>query len=107
MVAGPSEIVVVADGKNDSDWIAADLLSQSEHDPTSHSILFTDDAAFAKAVAEDVDLQIGALATPTIARAALDATGAIIVTATPAQAVPLLTRPPSPPPQPPLRSTQP
>src|SRR3546814_3754028 len=66
MVAGPSEIVVVADGKNDSDWIAADLLSQSEHDPTSQSILFTDDAAFAKAVAEAVDLQIGALATAKI-----------------------------------------
>src|SRR3546814_2904270 len=43
MVAGPSEIVVVADAKNDPDWIAADLLSQSEHDPTSQSILFTDD----------------------------------------------------------------
>src|SRR3546814_13145781 len=51
MVAGPSEIVVVADGKNDPEWTAADLLSQSEHDPTSQSILLTDDAAFADAVA--------------------------------------------------------
>ena len=51
MVAGPSEIVVVADGKNRADWIAADLLSQSEHDPTSQSILFTNDATFADAVA--------------------------------------------------------
>src|SRR3546814_5164842 len=90
MVAGPSEIVVVADGKNDSDWIAADLLSQSEHDPTSQSILFTDDAAFAKAVAEAVDLQIGALATAKIARAAWDANGAIIVTASPDDAMPLV-----------------
>src|SRR3546814_6138883 len=54
MVAGPSEIVVVADGKNDPEWTAADLLSQSEHDPTSQSILLTDDAAFADAVAAAV-----------------------------------------------------
>ena len=43
MVAGPSEIVVVADGANDPEWMAADLLSQAEHDPTTQSILFTDD----------------------------------------------------------------
>jgi len=51
MVAGPSEIVVVADGDNDPQWIAADLLSQAEHDPTSQSVLFTNDAGFADAVA--------------------------------------------------------
>jgi histidinol dehydrogenase len=79
MVAGPSEIVVVADGRNDPEWIAADLLSQSEHDPTSQSILFTDDAAFARAVAEAVDLQIGALSTAKVARQAWDANGAIIL----------------------------
>ncbi|RIA36855.1 histidinol dehydrogenase [Hephaestia caeni] len=92
MVAGPSEIVVVADGENDPDWIAADLLSQSEHDPTSQSILFTDDAAFAIAVAEAVDLQIGALATAHVARAAWDANGAIIVTASLDEAMPLVNR---------------
>src|SRR3546814_3463851 len=43
MVAGPSEILVVADGRNDPEWIAADLLSQAEHDATAQSILFTDD----------------------------------------------------------------
>ena len=59
MVAGPSEIVVVADGAERPDWIAADLLSQAEHDPSSQSILFTDDAAFADAVADAVDRQIG------------------------------------------------
>ena len=53
MVAGPSEIVVVADAENDPAWIAADLLSQAEHDPTSQSILLTDDAAFADAVADE------------------------------------------------------
>ena len=92
MVAGPSEIVVVADGKNRPDWIAADLLSQSEHDPTSQSILFTDDAAFARAVADEVDLQIGTLATAQVSRAAWDANGAIIVTATLEEALPLVDR---------------
>jgi histidinol dehydrogenase len=92
MVAGPSEIVVVADGKNRADWIAADLLSQSEHDPTSQSILFTNDAAFARAVAEEVDLQIGTLATAKVARAAWDANGAIIVTASLEEALPLVDR---------------
>ncbi|WP_010215438.1 histidinol dehydrogenase [Sphingomonas sp. PAMC 26621] len=92
MVAGPSEIVVVADGKNRADWIAADLLSQSEHDPTSQSILFTDDAAFARAVAEEVDLQIGTLSTAKVARAAWDANGAIIVTASLEESLPLVDR---------------
>ena len=92
MVAGPSEIVVVADGKNDPDWIAADLLSQAEHDPTSQSILFTDDARFAKAVADAVDLQIGQLATAQVTRASWDANGAIIVTADLMEAMPLVDR---------------
>ena len=92
MVAGPSEIVVVADGRNDPQWIAADLLSQSEHDPSSQSILFTDDAAFAAAVVEAVDLQIGELSTARVARDAWDANGAIIVTATLNEAIPLVDR---------------
>ena len=58
MVAGPSEIVVVADAENDPDWIAADLLSQAEHDPTSQSILFTDDSEFGEQVAEKVNEQL-------------------------------------------------
>ncbi len=92
MVAGPSEIVVVADGQNAPDWIAADLLSQSEHDPTSQSILFTDDAAFAARVADAVDLQIGTLSTAQVARESWDANGAIIVTATLDEAMPLVDR---------------
>jgi histidinol dehydrogenase len=79
MVAGPSEIVVVADGANDPAWIAADLLSQAEHDPTSQSILFTDDAAFADAVASAVEVQLGELATGAVARASWEANGAIIL----------------------------
>ena len=79
MVAGPSEILVIADGKNDPDWIAADLLSQAEHDPTSQSILITDDAGFARQVEDCVDLQISQLATAKTARASWDAHGVIIV----------------------------
>jgi histidinol dehydrogenase len=92
MVAGPSEIVVVADGRNDVEWIAADLLSQSEHDPTSQSILLTDDTAFARRVADAVDLQIGTLSTAKVARTSWDANGAIIVTADLDAAIPLVDR---------------
>ncbi|QNQ08709.1 histidinol dehydrogenase [Sphingomonas alpina] len=92
MVAGPSEIVVVADGRNDPEWIAADLLSQSEHDPTSQSILFTDNASFAERVADAVDLQIGQLSTARVARDSWDANGAIIVTADLMEAMPLVDR---------------
>lgn len=79
MVAGPSEILVIADGRNDPDWIAADLLSQAEHDPTSQSILITDDETFARQVEDCIDLQIGQLATARTARASWDAHGVIII----------------------------
>lgn len=79
MVAGPSEILVIADGKNDPDWIAADLLSQAEHDPTSQSILITDDAGFARQVEDCIDLQIGQLATGKTARTSWNAHGVMIV----------------------------
>lgn len=92
MVAGPSEIVVVADGKNDPEWTAADLLSQSEHDPTSQSILFTDDAAFADAVAAAVERQIPQLSTSAVARASWDANGAIILVKDLEEALPLVDR---------------
>ncbi len=62
-LAGPSEIVVVADASNDPDWIAADLLSQAEHDPAAQSILITDDAGFANKVEAAVTRQLQALAT--------------------------------------------
>ncbi len=92
MVAGPSEIVVVADADNDPDWIAADLLSQAEHDPTSQSILFTDDAVFADAVASAVERQLGELATGATARTSWEANGAIILAADIADIAPLLDR---------------
>jgi histidinol dehydrogenase len=81
MVAGPSEIVVVADKDNDPAWIAADLLSQAEHDPTSQSILFTDDEEFADAVAAEVETQLSRLPTEATARASWVANGAIITVA--------------------------
>ena len=92
MVAGPSEIVVIADGRNDPEWIAADLLSQAEHDTTTQSILFTDDAMFADAVAEAAERQIGTLATADTARAAWDANGAVVLVETLADAIPLCDR---------------
>jgi histidinol dehydrogenase len=79
MVAGPSEILVVADADNNPDWIAADLLSQAEHDPTSQSILITDNAAFADAVAAAVETMFPTLATEAVARASWEANGAIII----------------------------
>ncbi len=78
MVAGPSEILVVADAANNPDWIAADLLSQAEHDPTSQSILITDDAAFADAVVAAVERLLPTLSTEAVARASWDAHGAIV-----------------------------
>lgn len=78
MVAGPSEILVIADGKNDPDWIAADLLSQAEHDPTAQSILITDDAGFAAQVEDRVDVQCAMLSTSKVARASWDRYGVII-----------------------------
>jgi len=79
MVAGPSEILVVADASNDPAWIAADLLSQAEHDPTSQSILITDDAAFAAAVAEAVQRLLPTLSSQAVARASWESYGAIIL----------------------------
>jgi len=79
MVAGPSEILVIADGRNDPVWIAADLLSQAEHDPTSQSILITDDGAFADAVIAAVDAEVALLPKAQIARASWDRHGTVIV----------------------------
>ncbi|WP_339693239.1 histidinol dehydrogenase [uncultured Parasphingorhabdus sp.] len=92
MVAGPSEIVVVADGKNDPDWIAADLLSQAEHDPTSQSILFTNDEKFAEQVSAKIDEQLKILATSETATTSWNDNGAIIIVDRLEQALPLVDR---------------
>ncbi len=78
-IAGPSEILVLADAKNDPRWIAADLLSQAEHDEMAQSILITDDAAFAEAVAREVEATLTTLPSQKIARASWESHGAIIV----------------------------
>ena len=78
-LAGPSEIVVVADGANNPDWIAADLLSQAEHDPAAQSILITDDEAFAAKVEAAVEQQLGALSTGADARASWQNHGAVVI----------------------------
>ncbi|ATQ43531.1 histidinol dehydrogenase [Caulobacter mirabilis] len=78
-LAGPSEIVVVADKDNDPDWIAADLLSQAEHDPSAQSILITDDEAFAAAVEAAVERKLGELSTGEDAAASWRDHGAVIL----------------------------
>jgi histidinol dehydrogenase len=78
-IAGPSEILVVADGANDPAWIAADLLSQAEHDGSAQSILLTDDPAFARAVAAAVEGQLERLDRGAIARASWRDHGAIVL----------------------------
>lgn len=78
MVAGPSEILVIADGANDPEWIAADLLSQAEHDPAAQAILISDDAGFADEVARAIERQCADLATAETARASWHKHGLII-----------------------------
>jgi len=79
MIAGPSEILVIADGDNDPDWIALDLLSQAEHDESAQSILITDDPQFAKAVSDAVDARLQTLERRAIAGASWRNYGAMII----------------------------
>lgn len=79
MIAGPSEILVIADKDNDPDWIALDLLSQAEHDESAQSLLITDDAAFGQAVADAVDKRLETLERRDIAGASWRDYGAIVV----------------------------
>ena len=78
-IAGPSEITVVADAENDPAWIAADLLSQSEHDRSSQSVLITDDESFAKKVLAAIEDQLDGHAREEIARTAWEENGAVIL----------------------------
>lgn len=92
MIAGPSEILVVADRENDPDWIAADLLSQAEHDEAAQSILITDDAGFADAVTAAVERQLTTLARSDIAAASWRDNGAVITVAALVDSIPLINR---------------
>ncbi len=78
MVAGPSEILVIADGKNDPEWTAADLLSQAEHDPVAQSILITDDPLFADTVADRIGVELAMLPTARVAAESWNEHGVII-----------------------------
>ena len=78
MIAGPSEILVIADGDNDPDWIALDLLSQAEHDASAQSILITTDRDFGRAVADAVDARLETLERRAIAGASWRDFGAIV-----------------------------
>lgn len=80
MIAGPSEILVIADADNDPDWIALDLLSQAEHDASAQSILVTDSPAFGDAVARSVAKRLETLERRAIAGASWAQHGAVIVT---------------------------
>jgi histidinol dehydrogenase len=92
LIAGPSEILVVADRDNDPAWIAADLLSQAEHDTAAQSILITDDPAFADAVEAAVETQLASLKRSTIAAESWSRYGAVITVGRLADAVALIDR---------------
>ena len=79
MIAGPSEILVVADGAADPAWVAADLLSQAEHDKMATAVLVTDSPALAEGVQAEVERQLGRLPRQEIARASIDENGKIIL----------------------------
>ena len=79
MIAGPSEILVIADGKSDTAHVAADLLSQAEHDKLASAVLVTDSADLAEKVSEELEKQIPLLPRSEIARASIDNNGKIIV----------------------------
>ena len=91
-IAGPSEVLVIADRDNDPEWIAADLLAQAEHDTAAQSILMTDDAAFADAVSAAVERQLEILPRGAIAAESWRDFGATIVLGNLGEAPPLADR---------------
>ncbi len=90
MIAGPSEVLILADRTGHPDWIAADLLAQAEHDASAQSILITDDAALADEVAKAVDAQLKSLPRAAVAGASWRDFGAIILVEELEEAVPLV-----------------
>ncbi|MGL4973979.1 MAG: histidinol dehydrogenase [Bosea sp. (in: a-proteobacteria)] len=92
MIAGPSEVLVMADASANPEWVAADLLAQAEHDVSAQSILVTDDAALADAVAKAVLAQLKLLPRREIAGQSWDEFGTIILVPDVAAAVPLIDR---------------
>lgn len=80
MIAGPSEILVLADGKSDPKWVAADMLSQAEHDALASAVLVTDSRALAEAVRDELEVQLETLPRRDVARKSIDRNGKIIIT---------------------------
>lgn len=92
MIAGPSEVLVIADANNNPDWLAADLLAQAEHDPGAQSILITDDADMGRAVMQAVERQLTSLGRSETASASWADFGAVILVRDLKAAVPLANR---------------
>jgi histidinol dehydrogenase len=92
MIAGPSEVVVLADATANADWVAADLLAQAEHDTAAQSILVTDDASLAERVAQSVESQLASLPRRDIASASWRDFGAILRVPSLREAIPLVDR---------------
>src|SRR5690606_29372145 len=92
MIAGPSEVLIIADGTNDPAWLAADLLAQAEHDAAAQSILITDDGALADAVEAEVERQLARLPRGETAAASWRDFGAVILVGKLGDAVPLANR---------------
>jgi len=92
MIAGPSEVLILADRHGNPDWIAADLLAQAEHDPAAQAILITDSAALADAVERAVERQLKTLPKAEIAGASWRDYGAVILVERLDDAVPLVDR---------------
>jgi len=92
MIAGPSEVLVIADKDNNPDWLAADILAQAEHDTAAQSILMTNDAPFAKAVEEAVERQLKTLPRAETASASWRDFGAVILVEDFDAAIPLANR---------------
>ena len=90
MIAGPSEVLILADRDGHPDWIAADLLAQAEHDASAQAILITDDAPLADAVAKAVERQVAALPRRSVAAASWRDFGAIMLVRNLDEAVPLV-----------------
>ena len=90
MIAGPSEVLILADRTGHPDWIAADLLAQAEHDASAQAILITDDATLAESVEKAVGAQLGSLPRASVAAASWRQFGAIILVAGLEEAVPLV-----------------
>lgn len=80
MIAGPSEILVLADGNSNPKWVAADMLSQAEHDKLASAVLVTDSRTLAEAVRDELEIQLESLPRKDVARASIDNNGKIIVT---------------------------